>query len=651
MADSNFRSDINGLRAWAVSSVILYHFGVPGFGGGFVGVDVFFVISGFLMTGIVVGGLERAGGGFSVWAFYMARARRILPALITMCAVLLALGWAVLLAPDFKALGTHVLFSLAFLSNIKFWKEAGYFDAASHEKWLLHTWSLAVEWQFYLLLPLILVALWNWRPGRRPVIAVMVAALLGSLVLSVVGTNLWPTATFYMLHSRAWEMLAGGLVYLLGLRLPLTTRHRIAIEVFAFALMIVAIIGFDASSPWPGWRALVPVFGAVGVLLAGRANSLWTGHPVAQWLGTRSYSLYLWHWPIVVALSYLRLQTEPPVIAAALLLTLILGGLSYRCVEAPSRVHLGRLRPSFGAAALLGATVAVAASGGGIRMKEGAPARFSAEIEITRQEALNSNPRKWTCYIDSGYISPSCIYGGTELGAIVLGDSHADAVVTAVAAAAPRPETAVMQWSYSACPTIENVHSRIIANWQCPAFIDWTIKKLEQVPREIPVIIVNRHAQYAIGSNEDPVQRNVPQVFFSRPYATPEPAFLDEYARGLVDTACHLAKSRPVYLVRPIPEMGVSVPKTARPMAFGIHQDVSVTLAEYHRRHAFIWAAQDTASERCGVRILDPLPFLCLDGRCYGKKDGRPIYYDDDHLSEYGNKLLVPMFQEVFAEQ
>lgn len=651
MAESNFRTDINGLRAWAVLAVILYHFGIPGFGGGFVGVDVFFVISGFLMTGIVVGGLERSGGGFSVCAFYMARARRILPALIALCSTLLALGWVALLPLDFKVLGTHVLFSLAFLSNIKFWKEAGYFDAASHEKWLLHTWSLAVEWQFYLLLPLLLLALWKWRPGRRPVIVVIVAGLLASLVLSVVGASLWPTATFYMLHSRAWEMLAGGLVYLVGLRLLLTARQRMVLEAFALALVIVAITGFDASSPWPGWRALVPVVGAVGVLLAARADSLWTGHPLAQWLGTRSYSLYLWHWPVVVALNYLGRQAEPQAIGAALLLTLILGELSYRWVEAPSRVHLGRLRPALGAAALLGLTVAVAASGGGIRMKEGVHGRFSPEIELTSQEALNSNPRQGECNPGPGAVSPSCMYGGTDLRAIVLGDSHANAIVTAVAAAVPRQYGGVMEWSYFGCPILEDVHSRRAVDWKCPAFIDWAMKKLEQVPRDVPVIIVNRHARYAIGQNEEIAQANIPEVYFSRPYDRAEAAFLDEYASAITDTACHLAKDRPVYLVRPIPEMGVDVPRTARAMVFGERKEVSISLDEYHRRQAFIWAAQDAASERCGVRILDPLPFLCADGRCYGKKDGRPLYYDDDHLSEYGNKLLVPMFQQVFADR
>ena len=145
-----FRDDINGLRAWAVIAVVLYHFGVLGFSGGFVGVDIFFAISGFLMTGIVVNGLEKnRQSGFSVLDFYMARARRILPALVVLCVFLLVAGWLLLLPLDYKMLGLHSLFSVFFLSNMKFWREAGYFDTQSHEKWLLHTWSLAVEWQFY----------------------------------------------------------------------------------------------------------------------------------------------------------------------------------------------------------------------------------------------------------------------------------------------------------------------------------------------------------------------------------------------------------------------------------------------------------------------------------------------------------------------
>lgn len=650
VSPSRFRADINGLRAWAVVAVIFYHFGLPGFGGGFSGVDVFFVISGFLMTGIVVAGLER--GGFSLWAFYWARARRILPALIALCAVLLALGWFFLLPLDYKALGTHAMFSLAFFSNGKFWREAGYFDTASHEKWLLHTWSLSVEWQFYLLLPLVLLAMWKWRPGRKPLTILMVAGLAASLALSIVLTPLRPTAAFYLLPTRAWEMLAGGLVFLFAPMLSLTPRQRAWVEAAGFGLILATLFGVDASAQWPGWRALLPVTGAALVLLAARNASPWTAHPVAQWLGTRSYSLYLWHWPVVVALVYAELQYDPLAIAAGLILTLLLGQLSYALVETPTRLGLGRLQLNTGGAVLIALTLMVAVPGGLIQMKEGVFGRFSPKIEIVSQEALNRNPRMETCHTGTGAGSPSCMFGGTRLRAIVMGDSHANAVVSAVAASTKRPDDGVMEWTSSGCPILQGVKSTKNMNWQCGAFVEWAIRQLKHVPPDIPVVIINRHGQYTLGHNEDPLQKNIPTVYFSKPYATSEPAFLQEYAQHLTQTACEIAKDRPVYLMRPIPEMGVDVPKAmSRAMAFGGTRDVSISLAEYHQRHAFVWVAQDAARDRCGVKILDPLPYLCRDGRCYGAKDGRPLYYDDDHLSEFGNRLLVPMFAEVFRPE
>ena len=642
------------MRAWAVVVVIFYHFGLPGFRGGFSGVDVFFVISGFLMTGIVVAGLER--GGFSVWAFYLARARRILPALIALCAVLLALGWFFLLPPDYKTLGTHAVFSLAFLSNGKFWREAGYFDTASHEKWLLHTWSLSVEWQFYLLLPLVLLALWKWRPGRKPLAILMVTGLAASLVLSIVLTPLKPTAAFYLLPTRAWEMLAGGLVYLLAPLLSLTPRQRVWLEAAGFGLILVTLFGFDASAQWPGWRALLPVMGAVLVLLAARSASVWTAHPVAQWLGTRSYSLYLWHWPLVVALVYAERQIDPVAIAAGLILTLLLGQLSYALVETPARLGLGRFQFKTGAAILTALTVMVVLPSGLVRMKEGVAGRFSSAIEIASGEAANKKPRQDICFTRKGTESPSCMYGGNRLMAILIGDSHADTVTTSLAAAVPKDSGGIMDWSYISCPTlrgVKNLSSKFGPEEKCSEFLEWAVQRLKDVSKDIPLVIVNRTTVYAVGHNEAwEKDANIPAVYFTQPHSIADAEFLQEFADRLTDTACQLAKDRPVYLMRPIPEMGVDVPKAmSRAMVFGGGHDISISLADYHQRHAFVWAAQDAARDRCGVKILDPLPYLCRDGRCFGSKDGRPLYYDDDHLSEFGNRLLVPMFAEVFRPE
>ena len=651
---SGFRSDINGLRAWAVAAVIFYHFGISGFSGGFVGVDVFFVISGFLMTGMVATSLER--GHFSLFTFYLARARRIMPALIVLCTVLLVLGWWTLPPVEYSALGAHAVLSLVFLSNVKFWREAGYFDAASHEKWLLHTWSLAVEWQFYLLLPLLLMAVWKWRPGRRPLGMALTVVLLISLALSVVTTLLRPTAAFYLLPTRAWEMLAGGLACLLAHRVNLTARQRTVLEAAGLALVIGAMAGFDTASPWPGWRALVPVLGTVAVLLAARSASSWTGHAAAQWLGSRSYSLYLWHWPVMVALNYLEWEADAPAIAAGLALTLVLGDLSYRLVELPARMQLGQLRRAWGGVFLLGAVVAVAAPVLGIRANDGVAGRFSNAIEAMAAESKNINPRRHECHVDQGgSTSPSCMYGGKHLRAIVIGDSHADAVTTALAAAVPDPADGIMQWTYGGCPALPGVsaspafkEAQANKGYACEEFVEWVMDQLDAVPRHVPLVVVHRLSFYAFGE-PDASKAAVPMVFFSQLQDSSTPEFLHEFTAKVTDTACLMAKNRTVYLVRPIPEMPADVPKSmARALLFGQEIDISIPLAAYQQRHAPVWAAQDAARDRCGVKILDPLPYLCPEGRCQGARDDRPLYHDDDHLSEYGNKLLVPMFAEIF---
>jgi peptidoglycan/LPS O-acetylase OafA/YrhL len=644
-ARAHFRSDINGLRAWAVVAVVLYHFGIPGFDGGFVGVDVFFVISGFLMTGIVVSGLEKED--FSIASFYLARGRRIMPALLVLCAVMLGLGWWLLLPADYKVLSEQAASSVTFLSNVKFCLESGYFDASSHEKWLLHTWSLAVEWQFYLLLPVVLSILWKFRPSRRAVFWAIGVGSVASFANSVLLTSSNPTVSYFMLPSRAWEMLAGGLVYLMANRLKLNARYRQPLEFIGLSTIVVCVGAFDSSMGWPGWRAALPVLGSMLVLLAARIGSPLTGNPVAQWLGTRSYSIYLWHWPITVGLRYVYGFEQPVWIAVGLALTCLLGDVSYRVVERNTGAYLSKMTLLRGFVVLLVCVTAVSAASALVIFNNGFVGRLQAKVEMVSREQFNTNSRRSKCHISDGIASPSCRYGGRKLGVVLMGDSHANAVVTALADAVEKPY-GVMEWSFSACPIVLGAN-RANTNLKntCGDFVNWALQKLKNIPRDVPVVIVNRYAQYAFGQNEHIDQKNIPWISFSHPYAKTEPAFLKEYAQHITDVSCNLAKSRTVYLVRPIPEMGINVPNTARAMAFGFNKELTLSLADYHARNDFIWAAQDAAHAQCGVQILDPLPYLCWDGVCHGSRDGRPLYSDDNHLSEFGNKLLVPMFKQV----
>lgn len=651
---SAFRGDINGLRAIAVVAVILYHFGVPGFKGGFIGVDVFFVISGFLMTGIVIKGLER--GDFSLIGFYMARAKRIVPGLVWLCAVLLGLGWFFLLPPDYKTLASHAVYSMSFLSNIEYWQEAGYFDLASHEKWLLHTWSLSVEWQFYMVLPVALWTTWAAKPGRRAQGWMLAILFSASLLMSVLTTPGDSVAAFYLLHTRAWEMLGGGLIALFAQPQKLSARCRRALEIAGVLLILVSVALFDTGSPWPGWRALVPVVATIMVLVANRSSPL-TGNRIAQWLGDRSYSLYLWHWPVCVTLVYIGLDRTPLAIAGGMVVTLIFGHLSYLFVENKLRHRLGQVELRYSAGFLVLVSAIVVAPGVAVWAKQGVAGRFSPTVEKVAAESGNINPRRAACHRDQGATSPSCVYGGDKWRVILVGDSHADSLVSGFSEAAGGSSSGVVQWTYNSCLLvfgIRNTPEDLASHkstYKCAAFNEWITARLKAVPSNVPVVLVGRYAAAAFGRNEDHLDFDVPRVYFSEIYPKTTPQFLEEFSANYVKTACALAQQRTVYLMRPLPEMGVNVPKAmSRRINFGLQSDISISVAEYRRRNDWVWAAQDKARDTCGARILDPLPYLCHDGRCYGTKEDRPVYFDDDHLSEYGNKLLIPMFAEVFKE-
>ena len=646
MSGEGFRADINGLRAWAVMAVVLYHFGIAGIAGGFVGVDVFFVISGFLMAGIIATALQR--GKFSISGFYLARARRILPALGVLGAVLLVVGWFLMMPNEYRMLGRHVRDSLLFTSNLRYLKESGYFDSDAHEKWLLHTWSLSVEWQFYVLLPILLVAIWKLFPGRRTIVWAHVALLLVSLAFCVLLTLEQPDKAFFVLPTRAWELLLGGLVFLLGSSFPLSLRGRRYLEWCGFTLIISAIGWMDASSLWPGWLALIPTLGAAAVLMARQEGSLWTGTRLAQWLGTRSYSIYLWHWPLVAALAYYEVLGDPLWVVAGLLASLLCGQCSYAWVEVPARRGLSRMSPKLGLVCLLGGGLALVACAQLVR-RDGFPERLPETVMLIEAERENRNPRLDECL----HADASCVYGGQDVSAVVLGDSHADAAVTAIAASLPSTRQGVLFKGFSNCLMVFSAKSVFDKRSDCERIRRELAATVDDLYPGRPVIVINRASAYAFGVFESEGEKfsGRPTVYFSKLNEKATPEFLDEFRQQYIETACRIAREHPLYLVRPFPEMREPVPQALGRSALMGKQgaEISITREEYRVRHAFIWSVQDEVSQRCGAQILNPVPYLCDEQYCYGSRDGWPLYVDDDHLSEFGNRLLVPMFAQVFT--
>jgi len=336
-----YRRDIDGLRAIAVLAVVLFHFGVPGITGGFVGVDVFFVISGFLITSIIW--RERQAGRFSFIDFWARRARRILPALFVMIAATLAVGWFLLAPKDYEELGRSAHYQVTFTSNLLFSRQHGYFDASSDIKPLLHTWSLAVEEQFYIFFPLLLALLSSrlkhWRLA-------LFAVLLVSFGMSVWAVQHEPQKAFFLLHLRAWELLAGAMLAVQPKReWRASPALAQGVSLASLALILIAVLGYDAKTPFPGATALLPVLGVVGLIWANGQQPTW----VARLLGTRimvgigliSYSWYLWHWPVFVYANYAAVDGLSALeLAGLMLLSLVLGYLSWRFVETPFRENV-----------------------------------------------------------------------------------------------------------------------------------------------------------------------------------------------------------------------------------------------------------------------------------------------------------------------
>jgi len=642
---NNYRVDINGLRAWAVLAVVLYHFSVPGFSGGFAGVDVFFVISGFLMAKIIYTGLD--SGGFSLWNFYFSRARRIWPALIVLCCVLLVVGWYILMPLEYQALGKHARDSLLFSSNLRYLGEAGYFDAASSGKWLLHTWSLSVEWQFYLLFPMLLILLRRIKAGLSAVCLSLGVLLSVSLCWSIWLSLSQPEDAFFTLQSRMWEMLAGCLVFLLGDRIrPVRPFWAAVLSWLGFALILGSITLLDSRFAWPGGWALLPVLGACLVILAGVQASPLVRGVGFQWLGDRSYSIYLWHWPIMVGLVFLEKQNSVLWWFPSILLSLYLGHLSYLYVESPARKSLSRWRPLKAAVTLLLVLATVLGAAQLIR-KYGFPERLPDAVAAMELESRKSPPRLDECTVQREH----CLFGTGPVRAVVIGDSHAGALANVVQQSMNDASAGLYLRARAGCLPIFGAKKLNGRGTECLELQNWIRTELPALYPGQPVILINRTSAYVMGGmpGEADQLQNQPEYIFSRGYSSPEPAFLDEFRRHYINTVCEIASHHSLYIVRTLPEMKVNVPYAlARDILLSRHRDLSLSLEEYHRRHEFVWSVQDEASARCGVEILNPLPYLCSATGCPATEDGRPLYYDDDHLGARGGLKLLPMFQSIF---
>lgn len=627
-----FRMNINALRALAVLSVVLYHFGITGFGGGFAGVDVFFVISGFLMTGIICKGLEQQR--FSILGFYASRARRIIPALLVLCVALLLFGFVFLPLDDFREVIRSIKSSLLFSSNFMFAKGGSYFDAPLQENWLLHTWSLSVEWQFYVLYPLLLMALYHFLAAQKTRYALLVLAV-ASFAASVVVTRSDPVFAFYMLPTRAWELIAGGLVFLFPLQM--SKRNGLICEALGLLAIATSVLCFSEQDLWPGYLALLPVLGTV-LVIYGNTQSVFSTNKALQFAGKVSYSVYLWHWPLVVFLYTCGLLDSWPHVLGAVILSFALGGLSYYLVE--SRVKpISSVRGTLFkfAGAVVGVVVLSATTAS--LVKAHPDLRF-AFVDLGQPE-YTSKLYAQECY-PNAYDAADCKLGAGEVAVILFGDSHAQS--TAAAVQMDNPDAA-LSWARGGCPTLQNFQMRDKdLEAKCRAFNQEKLRILKTSYAGVPVVLFSRAALYA-----DPSRNNSYRIRFPDQQNV---AFSDAYVAEYSSTVCAIAENHPVYIVKPIPEMPFSVYKglNLHQRIFGDASDITIPLYDYEQRNGIANAVIEVVAKRCNAQVIDPIPYLCPDGNCMGSKDGVPLYFDDNHLVDTGNQQLKGLFKSVIKQ-
>jgi peptidoglycan/LPS O-acetylase OafA/YrhL len=334
-AGARYRADIDGLRAVAVLAVIAYHAFPKALPGGFIGVDIFFVISGYLISGIL--SREYADGTFTFRNFYARRIKRLFPSLIAMLVLVLAYGWLALLPSEFRQVGRHVAAGGLFVQNIALLRESGYFDTAAVLKPLLHLWSLAVEEQMYLFLPPLLVLVWQMKWPLVPVVSFLAACSFGA---NLFAAEWFPKADFFLTPCRAWEFLGGTLLawwHGRQARVPGRPYPCHAMAVAGGVLLVRGFGWFDHSDTYPGWQALVPVAGTIALIAAGPAawlNSRVLSQPALVWVGLISYPLYLFHWPLISFVHIIRGSIpDPTAVGVALFLAFALATASYYAIE------------------------------------------------------------------------------------------------------------------------------------------------------------------------------------------------------------------------------------------------------------------------------------------------------------------------------
>lgn len=637
----NFRYDINGLRAIAILAVVLFHFNPQWLPGGFAGVDVFFVISGFLMTSIIFKGIEN--NTFNLFKFYSARANRIIPVLTALFIVLILFGVFFLISSDLKDLGKQIQQSSLFSSNVLFSKGGGYFDTGEKTKWLLHTWSLSVEWQFYIFFPIFVLLLKRFF-SILSIKRIILSLFFISFIYCIYATYSNIQTAYFLLTSRAWEMLLGGLAFLYPYNIK-NHKNRQLLQILGIILIAFSYLIISEQTLWPGYMALLPVFGTYIIILSNYQNSYFINNPVFNYIGKWSYSIYVWHWPIVVFGTYFSLQHWW---LYGIPLSILLGFISYQIIEQKtfpkftSWKDIYRVKPLYMFLIVLGLSTV-------IKETDGLSFIYPTKVINILNESKNSNP--YECDTWKTNILYECKIGNQEnVKAIVMGDSHADAITTAITSSLNLKTEGIISIVTGGCPFILDVDLEPNKMNSCQQLnkdrMQWLIMNKNKY-NNIPLILSGRWTKMVKGENAlDRIRgQNIPSLFSSE---NPDANLISVFSNKLNETIHPISSYYKIYIIQPIPEIGKNVPKEmAKALYLNKPMPSPLSYQDYLSRSGDIRITIEKVAQKNGVSVLDPTEYLCRSGQCIYEYNHRPLYKDSDHLSEYGNKLLIPMFINV----
>lgn len=651
-----YRPEIDGLRAIAVVPVIFFHAGFSAFSGGFVGVDVFFVISGYLITSIILS--EKSNGTFRLLNFYERRARRILPALFLVLFISSIFAYFWLMPDDLKEFADSIAAVATFSSNFLFWRESNYFATASELKPLLHTWSLAVEEQYYVLFPLFMIV--AWRLGKRGILLILGITAILSLSLAQWGAFYKPTATFFLLPTRAWELLLG--VFTAFYLFKKEVKGSQSLSLIGILLIAYSIFAFNQFTPYPSLYALVPTLGTALIILFTSSETI--VHRVLSsrllvGIGLISYSAYLWHQPIF-AFARHRDLNEPsvPLMIFLAFSSLAFGYISWRYVEKPFRNRKLIRRQQIFAISAVGTCVFITLGVIG-NLNGGFDRRFSNETILASIHARrNVDHAIISCLIEDGkrIVIPnqSCWFGKGKKKILVWGDSHSDS--TAQSLARELTDSKIYEATYSACPPalgVRRIDSRIS---ECRIFNDTTLKWAKTQGFDA-IVLSARWRFYMQGKGYDNHEGGVEKKAVVIDGIERKGNLLAKNAspghvltRGIEKLAQEFPNI-PVFLVYQIPEAGWDVPSQIFKLSlFDKYPGrLSTSYKLFLADNSETKSALDAVKSANIYRIY-PSDVLCdriVKSRCV-LAYGSSIYYSDhDHVTTKGARLLVKYYGKI----